>query len=725
MRINTHLTKTNIFLACLLSLPGLPLLAACSGADAQSPQPAATRRQAAGVGKDGALTVSAADTRLNRYAVLGADANAGNTSLKLSGTPGLGVDALQPLEPGDLLLIIQMQGAALSAVNSASFGEVTDLGSAGLYEFIDVASVDAANSRVTVNSGCGGLKNSYQTSGHVQVIRVPQYTELTVSAAGSVVAKPWNGQTGGVIAVQVALTATLDGLLDASATGFRGGERNGITTSRLPNVGSFYLSMNAQDGGNRGEGIGGFKSDYAALGQYGRGAAANGGGGGNRVAAGGGGGGNGGVAADWIGQGVMAAGVTGAAMAWPLDPGYQAAQAKAAGGGRGGYSFSDAQKDPTLVGPSDPSWGQDQRRERGGLGGRPVASDAKSRLYLGGGGGSGDDFMNTSGAGGRGGGLVFIDASAINGSGQILANGQAGGDATDTSSGAGGGGAGGSIVLAADTVSGISALASGGPGGAQALAGAMAGGPGGGGGGGYIVGPTGTAISRQVSGGAAGDTQSTDMVKFPRNGATDGASGTIVDVPSAPFGGAAFCSVADLSLALTAQPAQASGIEPFTVTVTVQNSGPSRTGNITVPLDVPSGARLTKLPTIAESGWDCTLSGQHLTCTLASIGPAMVASFSITLVPALGEGSMSFQATVTAQSTDPNPGNNQVSLTVTNQAPLQTHLAGGGIGCAVGGATSSQGKGVWSGALLLVALAGAMARRRRRLVPERGDVKVA
>lgn len=717
MPINTHPTNKNAILAALLALPCLSSCAAEAG-DAGHDPPPATRQQAEGVGKDGALTVADPDTKLNRYAVLGADANPGNTVLTLSTTAGLGVDALLPLAPGDLLLIIQIQGAELSPTNSPAFGDVIDLGSAGLYEFVEVATVDAANSRITINTGCSGLKNGYQTSGHVQVIRVPQYTTLTVANAGSVTAKPWDGRTGGVIAVQVAGTAQIEGKLDASAAGFRGGERNPVVVNRLPNVGSFYLSMNALDGSNRGEGLGGFKGDYASLGQYGRGAAANGGGGGNRIGAGGGGGGNGGSAADWSGQGVMAASAVGAALAWPLDPGYQASQARAAGGGRGGYSVSDGQQDPTAVAPGDASWGQDLRRERGGLGGRPVPSDAKSRIYLGGGGGGGDDYMGTSGNGGRGGGLIFIDAGSISGGGQLLANGQVGADSIATSSGGGGGGAGGTIVLSADTVEGVSAVAQGGGGGGQAQAATMAGGPGGGGGGGFIVGPTGTAITRQVNGGAGGTTQSTDMVKFPRNGATDGAIGTVVDQPSAPFAGAPFCSVADLSIAVAAQPAQVSGIDPFVLTVTASNSGPSRTGSVTVPLDLPSGVKLVKLD---EMGWDCVVTAQHLSCTLADIGPNMVASFALTLIPALATDTMTFQISASSPSTDPNPGNNQATVTVTNAGPYEAHLAGGGVGCTATGASASRSG---SGGALLLAMLALGLRRRRRFEPEPGGVKI-
>ena len=51
--------------------------------------------------------------------------------------------------------------------------------------------------------------------------------------------------------------------------------------------------------------------------------------------------------------------------------------------------------------------------------GASVPNDPAARLFLGGGGGSGDDYKSQSGVGGRGGGLIFIDATAISGTGMI------------------------------------------------------------------------------------------------------------------------------------------------------------------------------------------------------------------------------------------------------------------------------------------------------------------
>ncbi len=697
-------------------LAGILSLVGCDPQGAPPRSPTALR-QPVGAAKDGDLTVSDAKTVVNRYAELAADAPVGAVTLTLTASGGAGVDALLPLTAGDLLLVMQMQGADLDSTNTVSYGTVTDLRSAGLYEFVQVSAVDAAAGTVTINAGCGGLRNSYQAAGHAQVIRVPQYGNLKVAAGGSIVAKPWNG-SGGVVAVQVSGTVQVDGKIDVTGQGFRGGLQVVHNQTRPANVGAFYYSMNLADGAGRGEGIGGSAAEYLAVGLYGRGAAANGGGGGNRIAAGGGGGANGGEQAQWNGQGVMDLTVQGGTLAWPKDPGYDATRTQFAGGGRGGYTYSGVAQDPTLIGPDMMSWGEDFRRERGGLGGRPVPSAATRRLFLGGGGGAGDDFQGNSGSGGRGGGLVFIDAAQITGIGQILANGESGGAATATSSGAGGGGAGGSIVLTAPAGDGITLQANGGTGGSEVQGTAEAAGPGGGGGGGYIATAAGLTVSSTVSGGSGGTTASTDVTAFPSNGASSGAAGTVDTTVSGVFGGAQFCSAVDLALSLTATPMQATGLDAFHLQVGVQSSGPSPAGQVAVSLEIPSGVRVIKLD---APGWNCTTPPKHVVCTLKSLAAGASSAFRLTLLPAMDANSMAFTGAVTTVNTDPNSANDTVTLAVVNTQPLGINLSGGGLSCSQSGRRSAA-EPLGEAVLLLLLAAGRFMRRRVRSLsaPQKG-----
>ena len=65
--------------------------------------------------------------------------------------------------------------------------------------------------------------NDYAAAGHVQVVRVPQATSLLVESGGRMTAPPWDGRVGGIIAVHVNGAARIDGQIDVSGMGFRGG----------------------------------------------------------------------------------------------------------------------------------------------------------------------------------------------------------------------------------------------------------------------------------------------------------------------------------------------------------------------------------------------------------------------------------------------------------------------------------------------------------------------
>jgi len=173
-------------------------------------------------GKDGSLTVAAANTILNRYAALSSSASAGGSSITVTDIANLYPNGIASA-PGDLLLIYQAQGATIDLTsNTSSYGTVTAYNSAGLYEFVTVSSV--SGNTITVAPPCtGGLKNNYASSGRTQVICVPQYTSLTINPGASIVAQTWNGQTGGIVAIHVQSTTTLNGSVDASGRGFRGG----------------------------------------------------------------------------------------------------------------------------------------------------------------------------------------------------------------------------------------------------------------------------------------------------------------------------------------------------------------------------------------------------------------------------------------------------------------------------------------------------------------------
>lgn len=374
---------------------------------------------------------------------------------------------------GDKVLVIQMKGATIDNTASPSYGDITAYGSAGLYEFQVVESV--APGTLDLSSA---LCNIYDVTGCVQVVRVPVYSDAEVVAPG-ITCQPWNGTTGGIVAIETTGGLTLSANIDVSGRGFRGGNFCSSSFS-CSDPAWFSSSGGACSGGAKGEGI----ADFIMGEEGSRGKLANGGGGANRGNCGGGGGSN-------YGQGGL--------------------------GGRfySGCSFPGIQ----------------------GIGGAPL-DYSNDRAYLGGGGGGGyrDNGQPTTN-GGDGAGIVILQCNSLDGGGQqILANGNDVVGITNDE-GAGGGGGGGSIILHLTTMSGpLDLRANGGRGGdtENFIFTSNCHGPGGGAGGGYIATTLpiwAASVTTEVEGGTNGNVLHNTTVCGPAptpHGATSGADGGVV-----------------------------------------------------------------------------------------------------------------------------------------------------------------------------------------------------
>jgi Secretion system C-terminal sorting domain len=493
-------------------------------------------------GKDGAKSYTLPGTYiLNRYTTLASSVSAGSLSVVVSNIAELSgsysfTNSVNPyvtnaLSRGDLVMIIQVQGADITATDDAAYGDVTNYNNTGFYEVRTVYAVSA-----NTISLCENLSHSYTQSGNArtQVIRIPRLTTLDISLLANIGGLPWQGATGGVIALETSGNFTLEGKVSATGIGFRGGsdDKTSSITSGTPAV-TLYRTTSTATTAGKGESIAGFTADYNTYfnGANGRGAPANGGGGGNGHNSGGGGGtnaGNNGVLIPYNGTGIKNTSTPAWASAWNLESASFATDVST-GAGRGGYSYANSNQDALVLGPSGNAWGGDHRNNVGGMGARPLDSYSNTRVFLGGGGGAGDGNNSAAGNGGTGGGFIYILSNGnIAGSGSIEANGENGYNTQDVNiDAAGGAGGGGAIVaLSNGTITGISIQANGGVGGNQLYLPGEAEGPGGGGGGGYIA-TTSTGISKSVAGGTNGTSASALVTEFLPNGATSGTVGTI------------------------------------------------------------------------------------------------------------------------------------------------------------------------------------------------------
>jgi hypothetical protein len=422
--------------------------------------------------------------------------NAGSTSVTIDGA----AYGTTPISAGDVLLIIQMQGAQINSANDITYGDGVSgsgyLNNALLYagnmEYIVAAnSVPLTGGTLTLQTGTVNnyKKAAFGTDGQYtyQVIRVPVYYSLILGA--DIMPPNWDGTTGGIIVMAVVNTLNMNGhSIIVTGAGFRGGGGVSLvggtgTTRDFAVVSPANADISAQVGNHasKGEGIAGTprlinNNNYGSLlpntedgypgGSFGMGAPGNAGGGGSDDAtpinannSGGGGGGNGGE------------------------------------GGKGGNSY----------GTNGPY---------GGYPGAPFGKVSVLRLVMGGGGGAGDTNNGTGSPGGglassgaAGGGIVIINAGTIINAGFVYANGSSA-NSTIVNDAAGGGGAGGSVLInAKNGHSGLTVYANGGNGGSNFWNGGLPShGPGGGGGGGVIYSNGTLDLASSVSGGIPGTT---------------------------------------------------------------------------------------------------------------------------------------------------------------------------------------------------------------------------
>lgn len=619
-------------------IAGLIFSASCTGLDGGDTQPqqvvasapvAQLEQQLAG--QDGDAVVSMPGTILNTYSTLGMPAAKGDKSLTVTSAADL-KDARTgaALKRGDLLMLYQAQGATMDTANDPKkFGTVQTLNGTGKFEFVTVESV--AGNIVVIGASCSGLQNAYPIAGKTQVVRVPQFNSLKINPGASMISKMWDGTSGGIVAVHVLTDTRIEGSIDVTAQGFRGGKVDALSN---PVVSPKVTTMSSKDpaqGAEQGESIAGSQDDYqAGVGKYGRGAPANGGGGGNAHNAGGGGGAGGGDLSKWSGHGVMDKAVTGGAMAWALDQAFKDNGnlfTSATGGGRGGYSTSRVAMlggaDPAVDAPGDAKWGGNLRHDVGGLGGHPLQPTPGFELFLGGGGGAGDQDSNSGGNGGTGGGVVILVSNSVTvpmGSGGIIQAG--GGDGADTGNGhsdaAGGGGGGGSIFLLTGKAldPSVQLVVSGGYGGSQKRSPSdalEADGPGGGGGGGVIVYMAGGKPTVTAKGQPGGTSVASTMAKFPSNGATNGNDGVVIEAPRQPMAmgmpaGYPICLPADVQVTVVPPAGMVQQGMKADYTVAVKNVGENPALGTDILTTLPPGTDPAKV------AWTCMPMGMGVMC---------------------------------------------------------------------------------------------------------------
>ncbi|RYZ35136.1 MAG: hemagglutinin, partial [Myxococcaceae bacterium] len=228
-----------------------------------------------GTGRDGALTVVAGRSVVTGAAApLRVAAVTGRSEVSVS-VPGVVAGDLVMIHQSGGLLPLPTPGDAKTVVLPVTTGP-------SRFELARVASVDASTGALRLTRP---LRYSYPVL-RTQVLRVGEFTDVQVEAGARLSVTPWDGRSGGILAMLVSGTVINEGRIDADGAGFLGG----IYQAHSALKGCTGLDLSAAQGGSaRGEGVAGATS--ANKNATGRGNLSNGGGGGNCVNAGGGGGG--------------------------------------------------------------------------------------------------------------------------------------------------------------------------------------------------------------------------------------------------------------------------------------------------------------------------------------------------------------------------------------------------------------------------------------------------
>jgi uncharacterized repeat protein (TIGR01451 family) len=648
---------------------------------------------------------------------------AGATTFNV-GTRAVGA-AGNTIAVGDLVIVMQMQDAAFDTTNDETYGEgsgatrgtgtgtgaATALNNAGRWEYVvSTSAVPAGGGAFTFNGGGagGGLLYSYTnqpfasttTQGQrtYQIIRVPQYTTATLTS--TLTALPWGGtpavgtgtianpvNAGGVLAIDVAGTLTLNGaVVSVNGEGFRGG--GGVRLTGDPTVLNTDFRTLAPDSatapsihminGSKGEGIAGtpryvyqhgstIGAPNAATGPFDTGVEGYVNGSFGRGAPGNAGGGS-----------------------TDGDPTQNGDNSGGGGGGNGGDG-----------GVGGNSW--QTNLPRGGQAGGNI-SPKLTRITMGGGGGAGttnngtaadgsgnvladhDAGINAANAdgyyssGANGGGVIIIRALQTDGvtAATFTANGFSA--ANTGRDGGGGGGAGGSILVTTQmgSLGTVTAQAKGGNGGSPwiltapnntpAIPTGERHGPGGGGGGGYIL-LSSAAASTDVTGGQNGVT-TTALSTF---GALPGNLGKVELISGnnvLPGGDGASCAIADLAVTNVASPSVQNAGNNVTFTQTVTNNGPSPADGVVYMMPIPASSTFTSMS--IPAGWTCVPASPAvgytgtIICTTPTLTNGATANFSLVVTSMYGTAAgyvISETNSVSSNTPDSNSSNNQATAT--------------------------------------------------------------
>ncbi|MEL6342498.1 MAG: putative metal-binding motif-containing protein [Myxococcota bacterium] len=190
-----------------------------------------TATPTAGQGTDGDYTLTGTETQ-NDFTTLDGGASADDDVLTIDDPSIFSAD--------DEILILSQQG------DDAGFWQTAYI-------------IDVDGSVLTIEPS---LSEDLSSDSIVLVQRIPQYEDVTISSGGTLRASNWNGSGGGVVIFRATGTVTIEGTINATGRGFRGGE--GVSGNGAdPRQGESYLDRGSTGSSGTNEGGGGARAGRA------------------------------------------------------------------------------------------------------------------------------------------------------------------------------------------------------------------------------------------------------------------------------------------------------------------------------------------------------------------------------------------------------------------------------------------------------------------------------
>ena len=160
------------------------------------------------------------------------------------------VNAGQTIVINQTRINVSASGSAASPANSNGFAvgdtvlfhQTQGTANVGRWEFAQIAAINSSTSWTLAKPLAYAYDN---TNGKAQVIKVPQYSNVTVNTGGTLTAPAWDGSTGGNLILQANGTVVINGTVNANGLGFRSGFGSSQAAGRTGQSGESYLGLGA------------------------------------------------------------------------------------------------------------------------------------------------------------------------------------------------------------------------------------------------------------------------------------------------------------------------------------------------------------------------------------------------------------------------------------------------------------------------------------------------